>query len=259
MICSKSMTYALTRRNKLLKQKTRRIYNPTPLNFVIPTPVIPLHIYQVWHNLKEMPNSVSESVELIKEQNPEFEHHIYDETMCRSFIKDNFPKNVLNAYDSIVPHAYKADLWRYCILYKKGGIYLDSKYYGVEGFKFIYLTGKEYFCKDVPWSFSGIYNAILICKPKNKIMLQCIQRVVKQVEEKYYGSTPWCIGPLMMRSFFTKEEMNKMELLLEESNKKLFIVYKDHRILKYNEAYKKDKAQKSEHWTQYWKRKKIYK
>jgi mannosyltransferase OCH1-like enzyme len=258
MICSNSISYAKTRREQLLQQRTRRIYHPKSFNWEIPTPVIPLDIYQVWH-VKELPSSVKESIQKIKEQNPEFKHHQYDETMCRTFIKDNFPKKVLDAYDTIIPHAYKADLWRYCILYKKGGIYLDSKYYGVEGFKFIYLTGKEYFCKDVAWTFGGIYNAILICKPKNKIMLQCIQRVVKQVEEKYYGSTPWCIGPLMMRSFFTKDQMNALELSHEISNKiKRYIVYKGHRILKYNEAYQKEKAHVSNYWIHYWKQRKLY-
>jgi mannosyltransferase OCH1-like enzyme len=227
---------------------------------VIPTPVIPLHIYQVWHDLKEMPTSVKESIELIKEQNPEFEHHLYDEGMCRKFIQDNFPKKVVDAYDSIVPHAIKADLWRYCIMYKMGGIYLDSKYYGVEKFKFIYLTGKEYFCKDVPWSFSGIYNAILICKPKNKIILKCIDKIVENTEKKYYGSTPCCIGPLMMRSFFTNKQIDALELEFEVINKiKRFIVYKGHRILKYNEDYRKETAQSSKHWSKYWEKRQLYK
>ena len=221
---------------------------------------IPLHIYQVWHDLKEMPSSVKESIHLIKEQNPEFEHHLYDETMCRSFIQEHFPKKVLHAYDSIIPHAYKADLWRYCILYKKGGIYLDSKYYGVEGFKLIQLTGKEYFCLDIPSSFSGIYNAILICKPKNKMMLQCINQVVKNVEENYYGSKPVCIGPLMIKQFFTKDQIHQLELKYEYVNKiKRYIVYRGHRILKYNEAYQKEKAQQSEHWSKYWGARKLYK
>ena len=222
--------------------------------------VIPLHIYQVWHDLKEMPPSVKESTSMIKEQNPEFEHHLYDENMCRSFIKDNFSKRILHAYDSIVPHAIKADLWRYCILYKKGGIYLDSKYYGIDGFKFITLTSKEHFCVDIPKSGAGIYNAILICKPKNKIMLQSIQDLVKKVETKYYCGSPLSIGPLMMKSFFTESQRNQFELKHTYTNIiKRYINYRDNRILKYNESYQKEKAQQSDHWTTYWKSRTLYK
>ena len=258
-ICSYSTKKAMKLRSNLIKKTKKRIYHPSPLPFHIPKQVIPLHMYQVWHDLKEMPSSVKESIHLIKEQNPEFQHHLYDEPMCRSFIQEHFPKKVLQAYDSIVPHAYKADLWRYCILYKKGGIYLDSKYYGVEGFKMIQLTGKEYFCKGVSNTFFSIYNAFLICKPGNSVLKRAIDKVVEQVETRYYGSVPWCIGPLMIRSFFTDYAFDKLELSLEYVNKvKRYITYRGHRILKYNELYQKEKAQQSEHWTKYWEKRQLY-
>lgn len=49
--------------------------------------------------------------------------------MCDKFIKDNFNFEVYTAYSKINPKlgAMKADFWRYCILYKNGGVYLDAK------------------------------------------------------------------------------------------------------------------------------------
>ena len=64
----------------------------------------------------------------IQENNPEIIFHLYDEKESREFIKNNFDNDVLEAYDRLSPSSYKSDLWRYCILYKKGGIYLDIKY-----------------------------------------------------------------------------------------------------------------------------------
>ena len=55
--------------------------------------------------------------------------------MCREFIKNNFDLDILNAYDILKPGAFKADLWRCCILYIYGGIYLDIKYGCFAGFK----------------------------------------------------------------------------------------------------------------------------
>ena len=52
----------------------------------------------------------------VKKTNPIFEHHLFDDNDCREFIKNNFPEVVLQAYDGLIPGAYKADLWRYCIL-----------------------------------------------------------------------------------------------------------------------------------------------
>ena len=228
-----------TKKNVNITKKTRRT-------------VIPLHIYQVWHD-KEMPSSVKESIQTLKEQNPEFEHHLYDEGMCRAFIQNNFSKRVVRAFDKVVPYALKADIWRYCILYKKGGVYLDSKYYGIDGFKLIQLTDKEYFCKDI--NDSGIYNAFMVCKQGNKKMLQAIQQFVKNTEENYYGWKPVCVGPLMMESFFTKKEL-KFELENEFlSFQKQYITFHGKRILKKHPLYHK---QKKNHWIDSWKYRTLY-
>ena len=110
--------------------------------------VIPLNIYQTWHTTS-LPPKMQQAVNTIKAHNPEFQHFLYDDNMCREFIKNNFPEDVLRAYDYLIPGAYKADLWRYCILYKKGGIYLDIRYVPFENFKFLNLTKKEHFVIDL--------------------------------------------------------------------------------------------------------------
>ena len=231
-----------------------------PLRVRMPKPVIPFHIYQVWHNKEEMPPSVRKSVERLKMQNPEFEHHLFDEKECRQFIATHFP-SIVKTYDSILPHAIKADLWRYCIMYKLGGIYLDSKYYGIHGFKLLSLTGKEYFCKDIERSLGAIYNAILICKPGNAKMLQCIQQVVDNVEHNYYGTKAACVGPLMVSRFFSLQEREQLELShIFLSNTERYILYKGHRVLQYSEDYYLDRKKSTiKHWAHLWKSRKIYK
>ena len=34
--------------------------------------------------------------------------YLFDEKECRDFLKDNFSKEILNTYDSLIPHALKA-------------------------------------------------------------------------------------------------------------------------------------------------------
>ena len=88
---------------------------------------IPLNIFQTYHTL-DLPPRMRKSVNKLIKNNPEFTHYLYDDDDCRKFIKNNFPSNVVNAFDKLIPGAYKADLWRYCVLYIHGGIYLDIKY-----------------------------------------------------------------------------------------------------------------------------------
>lgn len=96
---------------------------------------IPNNIFQTWQD-KKLPPLMYLAIQNIKKLNPRFKYYLFDDDECREFIKNNFYIDFLNAYDNLIPGAYKADLWRYCILYKKGGIYLDVKYTPINGFKF---------------------------------------------------------------------------------------------------------------------------
>jgi mannosyltransferase OCH1-like enzyme len=118
---------------------------------------IPLDIYQTWYT-KHLPPKMRERVELLKSQNPRFAHHLYDDNDCRQFIKTHFKPDVLEAFDKLIPGAYKADLFRLCILFIKGGIYMDIKLACVNGFRLIELVENNHFVLDRPSYCNGIYN-----------------------------------------------------------------------------------------------------
>ena len=135
---------------------------------------IPLNIFQTYHTL-DLPPRMRKSVNKLIKNNPEFTHYLYDDDDCRKFIKNNFPSNVVNAFDKLIPGAYKADLWRYCVLYIHGGIYLDIKYCCVNNFKLIELTQKEHFVKDRQLNgINGIYQALMVHKPYSQVLHTCI-------------------------------------------------------------------------------------
>ena len=197
--------------------------------------VIPLNIYQTWHTTN-LPPKMQQAVNTIKAHNPEFQHFLYDDNMCREFIKNNFPEDVLRAYDCLIPGAYKADLWRYCILYKKGGIYLDIRYVPFENFKFLNLTKKEHFVIDLetfeenPYFYrsesSGecaIYNALIVTLPGNQKLYKSLCQIVCNVKNRFYGkNTLEPTGPHLLKKYFTDYEKLSIELkhdfYLEKSN-----------------------------------------
>ena len=230
---------------------------------------IPLNIYQTWSTLELLPY-MQKSVQLLREDNPSFKYQLYDDYMCMDFIKFNFPTEVFNAYNILIPGAYKADLFRYCILYKNGGIYLDIKYHTIDHFNLIELTDKEYFVKDIGASNNGIYNACLICKPYNLILKKCIYDIVENVKSRYYGKNPLEItGPLLMKKYFTKNEFNNLELqhhfVFDKKTKKkdCYIAYKNKYILKMYDGYREEQTHyylnnNSEHYSKLWYKRKVY-
>jgi mannosyltransferase OCH1-like enzyme len=219
--------------------------------------IIPLNIYQTWHT-KKLPKDMNDCVELLKTQNPEFNHYLYDDNQCIQFITDNFDTDVINAYDTLVPGAYKADLWRYCVLYINGGIYLDIKYKGVNGFKLIELTEKEHFVRDRPEN--TVYNALLVVLPKNEIMLKCIQQIVDNVKNKFYGKCPLePTGPKLIGKYFLHSEIINMELYFKSSNIDK-IMYNKMEILNSYNNYRKEHNdnKKVDHYGKLWKNNNIY-
>lgn len=244
----------------------RNIYSTNDLS--IKNNVIPMHVYQTWIT-KDLPHYMKMCNDLLREQNPEFEFHLYDDTNCREFIRNNYDEDVLRAYDKLVPGAYKADLWRYCVLYKNGGIYLDCKYFCMNNFKLTHFLQDEYFIKDV--FVVDIFNAVMICKPKNPILWNCIQNIVKYTRDEFYGEASLSVtGPGMMRYIFDKykNEYNRIELLHKTTTKINNVQL--HGLI-YSEKYKKIilatyphyrieqiNFSKKEHYGELWVKKQIY-
>ena len=192
---------------------------------------IPLHIYQTWKD-NDLPPKMKKSVEYLIYANPEFKHQLYTDNQCRDFIKTHFHKDVLDAYDNLRPGAYKADLWRYCILYIKGGIYLDIKYQTYPGFKLIHILDTAHYVKDNQESGAGVYNAAIITYPGDYKLLKSIREIINNVNNNYYGEGALSpTGPVLLRKYFTHEEYNKLDMSLGESNGQTAIFHNKQPIL----------------------------
>jgi len=61
----------------------------------------------------------------LKKKNPDYDYQFYDDDRIDSFIHDEFGKDIFKLFKKINIGAAMADFFRYAILYKKGGVYLD--------------------------------------------------------------------------------------------------------------------------------------
>jgi mannosyltransferase OCH1-like enzyme len=224
--------------------------------------VIPLDIYQTWYT-KDLPQKMRERVDLLKAQNPRFNHHLFDDNDCREFIRTHFKPDVLDAYDRLIPGAYKADLWRLCVLFIHGGIYMDIKFCGVNGFKLIELTEHEHFVKDrVP---NSIYNALLASRKGNMFLFKCIRQIVENVKNNYYGKTPLSpTGPEMMGSVIMKNRVGvNVDMTHYEGGG--YIIYKNRFIISTeypeydNERTVQNNKNNTKRYDKLWNERRIYK
>jgi inositol phosphorylceramide mannosyltransferase catalytic subunit len=85
---------------------------------------IPKVIYQTFKNDK-LPFLTKLHIKKIRRRNPEYDYQFYDDARIEDFMQTEFGSEVYQLYSRITIGAVKADFFRYAILYKKGGVYLD--------------------------------------------------------------------------------------------------------------------------------------
>ena len=129
----------------------------------------------------------------------------FSDKQCREFIKANFEPAVLAAYDTLIPGAYKADLFRYCAVYILGGLYIDFTGSFVAPIEtFVGCHDELVLCHDFSHGgFLMLYNAVFAASPRHVFLRMCIDRVVQNVQNKFYGLNPLHpTGPMMFREVY---------------------------------------------------------
>lgn len=86
--------------------------------------MIPKVIYQTWKTQNLHPK-VQKLRSKMLETNKDYEFILYTDDQMHDFVVSNFEKDIVKSFNSIKNIVSKADFWRYLILYKNGGIYLD--------------------------------------------------------------------------------------------------------------------------------------
>jgi mannosyltransferase OCH1-like enzyme len=219
------------------------------------TTAIPKNIFMFWHD-KKLPPKMDENVKNIKTLHPDFNIYIFDEQEAAEFIENNFIPDVLNAYNSLIPKAFKADLWRYCVLYKFGGIYQDIKLMPKGDLTYHELLSDNFYVRDR--NNYDIWNAFIISKPRNSILKKSINKIVQNVKIKFYGRKDLEVtGPALLRSFFSDEELQKAKASLSKIDG--FIYFKNRVLLEEYKEYRQEYKNAGEkRYGALWKERKIY-
>ena len=167
------------------------IWEVTPPRYRMdPSRLIPRVIHQTWFEpvTKEAYPNMSRLIESFRQSGWEYE--FYDDDKAAQFLTAHFPPAVREAYDAIIPGAFKADLFRYCVLLIRGGIYadmdillesnLDEAIDGSIGF----MTAQ-----DSPGETIGhrscLWNGLMATAPGHVFLAQTIQNVVNNVRNRF--------------------------------------------------------------------------
>jgi len=157
----------------------------------------------------ELPPYLNNCVEAVRQFHPEYPYVLYNSQTLRKFIVDNFDAEVVLAYDKLNPYAYKADLGRYCLLYKLGGWYFDISVNLIhkvdvpdEVISISYRDNQIY--AGTSWACN---NGIIFSRPNNPVFRDAIEIVIENCKNEYYGITPLCpTGPNVLGQAFARQK-----------------------------------------------------
>ena len=177
-------------RNKNKIKKILERSNIISLPEIKGTKEIPKIIFQT-HKKKELIPDYY--IKNLKNLNKDWDYRFFDNQDAKKFLREEFGKEFEDKFDSFERGAHKADLWRLCVLYKYGGCYLDADISMFVPFNEIIKNCSEKLI--IPNTVVGLrgkrlFNAMIICKPGDEIIGECIKRIMlldtKNLKKNYH-------------------------------------------------------------------------
>ena len=107
-----------------------------------------------------------------------YEYFFYDDQMCDLFMAEKFP-DLYEYYKELPIPVMKADVWRYCIIYKYGGIYADMDT--------VLLKYPDLFLKDslfvgVPENKIHMCQWVFAAPPESPLLGRVIDEILERLK-----------------------------------------------------------------------------
>ena len=173
---------------RITLQRDERVYNQK----------IPKIIYQTMNTTLVNRDCNKFSVQAWKQLNPEYRYYYIDNQDTKRFLQKHFDTEVVNAYDLILPGAYQADMFRYCVLYVYGGCYVDSQTQPLMPLRDV-INPDDEFVTAYDIKPYALFNCFLCCVPEHPALKLAIDKIVYNVKHRmYYKSRLKLTGPILL-------------------------------------------------------------
>jgi mannosyltransferase OCH1-like enzyme len=159
---------------------------------------IPFIVHQTFYTTN-LPLEIIKIIQNNKKICPKYKFIFYDDDQCEQFIKTNFDEITYKAYMKLNKEygAMKADFFRYCVLYKIGGVYLDIKSVILKPLGII-IKPNDICILDIPRNNLETWRKklptyeqwILMFTPGHPYLKKMIEQMVTNIEKNYEPQIP---------------------------------------------------------------------
>jgi hypothetical protein len=90
---------------------------------------IPKTLIQTARSYEALPEEIKQNIEDLKSRNPDWTYRFFDDEQMKSYLRSNLEPHEWDLLQEVNPRygVVLADFFRYLIIYKEGGVYLDVK------------------------------------------------------------------------------------------------------------------------------------
>lgn len=163
--------------------------------------LIPQIIHLIWVGPHPVPASYEKLKESITKYMPSWE--------CKLWTDKDIPALKLTTqayYDAEPNYGGKADILRYELLYRYGGVYLDIDFEVTKDLSPLHSQYEFYCCLMPANRISVISNGVIGCVPGHPIMKECIASLAQHTKDPFVLERT---GPILFQNAFYKIAQNR--------------------------------------------------
>jgi mannosyltransferase OCH1-like enzyme len=118
-----------------------------------------------------------------------WDYRFYTDVTARLYIVKHFPARFVDAFDALIPGAYRADLFRYLVLLKDGGVYADMDVLLETTLDtFVTPTMSFFAARDCVAEFAAqpfcLWNGLIGAAPGHPFIIRTVERLVNLVSNR---------------------------------------------------------------------------
>lgn len=183
---------------------------------------IPKIFYQTWDG--KLPSIIEN-----KNKNnlpSDIEYRLYSMRDMVEYLSKSWGSKYVKLFKSYDKIAHKTDLWRYCILYDTGGMYMDADSVLLDNIEFIISDFDMMFVTNNRGE-KDIFNGFLMTPPKNPIfkeMIDYLIRIGNNFNDDYYFNCKYLYNVINKHTLIDlNEQVYKVKIEDNEYNMLLLI------------------------------------
>jgi mannosyltransferase OCH1-like enzyme len=205
---------------KYIKAETKSHYGKCQM--------IPRKIFQTMET-NCVPVKMKNAAESWSLKNPDYEYNFFDNNDRREFLKKFFWGRTFEAYHCIDYGAAKSDLWRYCILYIYGGVYIDIDSICEMPMSSL-IKPNDTFIVPKGRVERTLASGFLCSIPKHDFLKKAIEIATDNILSRMEGTSTDVVGPFCSAAAVeqtTNKKLTELKLGLNEINGYSFRLLKE--------------------------------